>query len=76
MMECGCRIIFGELQWESKIQYCPMHRAAPDLLDIVNWLVVGIEDEEEPMFLYSDGTEEELALLDDARAALAKAEGK
>ena len=33
MMECGCRIIFGEPQWESKIQYCPMHKAAPELLE-------------------------------------------
>ena len=33
MTECGCRIIFGEPQWESKIQYCPMHKAAPELLE-------------------------------------------
>ena len=33
MMECGCKVFQNVTPWTTRIEYCPMHQAAPELLE-------------------------------------------
>ncbi len=69
---CGCRVDFDEHNDAGFIVYCPLHAAAPDLLEVARMALAAVEMDFEsapPKFGPHD-------LTDAARAAIAKAEGK
>ncbi len=72
---CGCRIMrFAAGSQEFFIHACPLHNAAPELLEALEALVA---DHNEREALYP-GTEQQLnkvACFKDARAVIAKATG-
>jgi len=42
-LKCGCQIVYDEKRLRGKIKFCPLHEAAPDLLEAcekaLGWLI-------------------------------------
>jgi hypothetical protein len=61
-MKCYCQVIIGAMK--DKVEFCPMHKAAPDMLEACLWAL------QNGAMLLDKGT------LDKLRNAINKAEGK
>ena len=69
-MDCGCKVFQNVTPWTTRIEYCPMHQAAPELLEACR-IAIETFDDNAP----GPGDTEKGALRR-LRAAIAKAEGK
>jgi len=76
MINCGCKVFTSRETWTAKFEYCPMHKAAPELLEALKGLQHAdgcyCEAAFAPPGTIVAHTDECLAALD----AISKAEGK
>ena len=73
--ECGCKIV-GAFSWWDKdiIEYCPLHKAAKDMYEA---LIETTEALQSLVIKYGNGImPEDAPVIQGAKQALAKAEGK
>ena len=52
LVDCGCKTIVWDDKSGVEIEYCPMHKAAPDLVAALKWLDTAIMPEEREYGLY------------------------